>query len=170
MPKYGEIRESDGRMFRGFQRRWGKVYEHWCNPESFAKRHKRKNEAAVKWKIENREKFNESARKRGERRRIEQPERVMWIRARHRAGKKGIPFNLEPADVVIPARCPVLGIKLAKGKGLCTDNSPEIDRIVAKKGYVKGNIVVVSRRANRVKSNLSIKDLVRIAGFYKQFL
>jgi hypothetical protein len=73
------------------------------------------------------------------------------IRASARA--KGIIFSLTIDDVSMPDFCPVLGIPLEfreKGK---RDNSPSVDRIVPSKGYVPGNVAVISFLANRLKSN-----------------
>jgi len=55
--------------------------------------------------------------------------------------------------VVVPEFCPVLGIKIVpgrQGKGKATeDNSPSLDKFIPEKGYVPGNIAVISWRANR---------------------
>jgi hypothetical protein len=40
-----------------------------------------------------------------------------------------------------------------------SNNSPSIDRFDNSKGYVKGNVWIISDRANRLKSNLSKEDL-----------
>jgi hypothetical protein len=81
--------------------------------------------------------------------------------AKARAKAKGIPFELESSDVVIPNVCPVLGIPLFWGSKL-TNNTPSIDRVVPEKGYVKGNCVVISMKANRLKNNASREELEAI--------
>lgn len=48
-------------------------------------------------------------------------------------------------------------------------NSPSLDRIVPERGYVRGNVVIVSFRANRAKSDLTIAELKQLVEFYKQF-
>ena len=79
-----------------------------------------------------------------------------------RAKKEGIPFNIDVEDIVIPDKCPVLGIKLVRGqRGFC-DTSPSVDKTIPNLGYVKGNIEVVSYRANKAKNNLSLEELVAI--------
>ena len=58
--------------------------------------------------------------------------------------------------------CPVLGIPLVIGEGACSDNSPSIDRIIPELGYVKGNIKVISRRANRIKNDATPDELFKV--------
>lgn len=103
--------------------------------------------------------------KRQERRRTH-PERTMWRSCRHAAKKQGLPFNLEIPDIAVPTHCPVLGIELKIVEGGRTDASPSIDRIIPKLGYVKGNIVVVSWRANRIKNDSTPTELVKLGAFY----
>ncbi|QOC54153.1 hypothetical protein [Caulobacter vibrioides] len=89
--------------------------------------------------------------------------------ARSRAKAAGVPATIIAADIVIPSHCPVLGIPLFRRlgrKGGC-DNSPSLDRIVPEFGYVPGNIVVVSRRANRIKNDATLEELERVADFYR---
>ena len=92
-----------------------------------------------------------------------------WMRliCRFRAKREGIPFSLEKEDIVIPVMCPVLKIKLTTpGKGVC-ENSPTIDRIDSKKGYIKENIAVISMRANRLKNNATISEIEQILAWMK---
>jgi hypothetical protein len=98
------------------------------------------------------------------------PVRVMWQKARHRAFLNDIQFSLTLRDMpLIPEFCPVLGLKLYVVSGKTTDNSPTLDRIHNHLGYVPGNVIVVSLRANRLKSDASIDELIRMAHFYSQF-
>lgn len=82
----------------------------------------------------------------------------MVTAARKRARAKGLPFNITAEDVVIPERCPVLGTKLTLAGGK-RDTSPSLDRIEPKKGYRKGNVRVISFRANTLKSNATVEEL-----------
>lgn len=78
----------------------------------------------------------------------------------------GIPFNLDVVDVVIPDVCPVLGIKLEWGCGRRQlDKSPTIDRVVPGSGYTKGNVKVISWRANRIKSDATPLELKAVADY-----
>lgn len=85
------------------------------------------------------------------------------IRARARAKEKGLEFNLTEEDVQIPPTCPVLGISIRPGNGVLCDNSPTVDRINNMKGYIKGNVEVISWKANRIKSNATYKEVKAVA-------
>ena len=82
-------------------------------------------------------------------------ERKLFDAAKARAKKKSKEFNLELSDIVIPETCSVLGVKLIYN----SDTAPSIDRIDSEKGYIKGNIRVISKRANVLKNNATIKEL-----------
>lgn len=84
----------------------------------------------------------------------------LWKVAQRRAHKRGIIFNITHEDINIPKVCPLLGIPLYRSKGrLFHDNSPSLDRIIPELGYVKGNIQVISFRANRIKCNASLEEI-----------
>ena len=89
------------------------------------------------------------------------PERTLWYGAKRRAKDFAIDFNLEVSDIVIPEKCPYLKcvLKVLRGKGSRWD-APSVDRIDPSKGYVKGNIEVISRKANIMKSNASKEELL----------
>lgn len=93
--------------------------------------------------------------------------------AKYRAKRAGIPFDLQPEDVVIPARCPALGIRLSFGGGntyAARSNSPSLDRIDHAKGYVKGNVIVVSNLANGIRQRATPTDIALVAAFYGQLM
>lgn len=95
---------------------------------------------------------------------------LLW-RIKRRAEEKQLSFDLQIEDIQIPSHCPVLGIKLEKGKGSgVKDYSPSLDRIVPFLGYVKGNVIVVSHKANRIKSDASLSELQKVADFYTKLL
>lgn len=86
----------------------------------------------------------------------------MCKKARARAKEQGIPFAITSKDIVIPECCPVLGIPLFFTPGKLTDNTPTLDRIVPSLGYVKGNIAVLSCRANRLKQDATVEDVLKL--------
>ena len=86
----------------------------------------------------------------------------MITRAKRRADKKNLPFNISSADLYIPDICPVLGIRIQIGKTAPIDSSPSLDRKDGNKGYVKGNVFVISNRANRIKNDATKEELKRV--------
>lgn len=114
------------------------------------------------------------------RKKAEDPEaRKRWLveRIRSKCKQGNIPFDITIDDIVIPSHCPILGRPLKfgvarsqsyqrRGQGLATDDSPSVDRIDSTKGYVKGNVIVISWRANRIKGNATPEELRLIADFY----
>lgn len=78
-------------------------------------------------------------------------ESYLLYEIRYRAKRAGVAFNLSPDDIVIPDKCPVLGIPLVRQRGQHMDGTPTVDRIRPALGYVRGNVMVISWRANRLK-------------------
>jgi hypothetical protein len=79
-----------------------------------------------------------------------------------RAKKLGVPFNLTKEDIVIPEFCPVFGTRLEHGTKPFHDNSPSLDRFKPELGYVKGNIYIISFRANRIKGNATLEEIEKV--------
>lgn len=100
-----------------------------------------------------------SSRRYQQRIRAEEPERALWVRARQRAAVKGMAFTIELADVVIPERCPLLDVPLRRSIGKRDAFSPSLDRIDNAKGYIPGNVHVISYRANTLKNNGNLDEL-----------
>ena len=92
-------------------------------------------------------------------------EMKMLRRAKARAAACGRDFNLEVEDIVIPTHCPILGMELKSHSGRSggNANSPALDRIDNTKGYVKGNVMVMSHRANMMKVDASNEELLKFA-------
>lgn len=87
------------------------------------------------------------------------PEYRLWVQAKSRARKFNRPFDIEHTDIVIPAYCPLLDIPLYRGIGRVGSNSPSVDCLRPELGYTKGNVWVVSYRANTIKNNLTLEQL-----------
>lgn len=100
-------------------------------------------------------------------------EKGMLRNSRKRARKKCLEHNITLEDIQIPEYCPVLGIKLesAIGRGnkcaMQQDSSPTLDRMDNSKGYVKGNIMVISWRANMLKSDATIEELEKLLRYMR---
>lgn len=92
------------------------------------------------------------------------PEFALWNAAKQRAKKAGLEFTITVADVIIPAACPYLGIPICASfdptGGVRRDNRASLDRVDSRVGYVPGNVHVVSWKANRIKTDATIEDLL----------
>jgi hypothetical protein len=87
--------------------------------------------------------------------------------AKQRARRNGLAFDIDETDIIIPEFCPILGIKLERVRGYNRTTSPSLDRIDNSKGYVKGNVVVVSYRANSIKQDATLDELKKVVRFYE---
>lgn len=87
----------------------------------------------------------------------------LWSSAKKRAKVNGWDFDIEVSDICIPDVCPVLGMDLVKGEGRATGSSPSLDRIDSSKGYIKGNVQVISKKANTMKHDATREELVKFA-------
>lgn len=97
--------------------------------------------------------------------------KLIYNRLKASAKKRGIPFDLTMSDLnnlSFPIVCPILGIPLKYNRGKAEDNSYSIDRIDSSKGYSAVNIVVISLKANKLKSNATSDELKRISEFYPE--
>lgn len=87
--------------------------------------------------------------------------RQQFATARARAKRKGIPFTITFEELVWPERCPILGVLLT-WEGSRWD-SPSLDRVDPAKGYVSGNVRVISDLANSMKMHATADQLKAFA-------
>jgi hypothetical protein len=70
---------------------------------------------------------------------------------------------------VVTSHCSVLGVALDYGQGAALDerkrhdHTASLDRVIPERGYVAGNIAVISFRANACKSDATLAEIERIA-------
>lgn len=119
-------------------------------------------------KLVNCEKYRSPERRRNQHKK--DPRKVMLIHARKRAKEKNLKFEIDYQDIIVPEKCPLLGIPLFVNNGKSGPNSPTIDRIVCEKGYVKGNVMVISYQANTAKNNLTLEQLDLLVNNLKRVL
>lgn len=92
---------------------------------------------------------------------IKSPEYLLWYRAKDNSKKNNMDFNLDVQDIIIPTHCPYLNFELLYDiERRDYPNYYSIDRIDSSKGYVKGNIQVISLLANIMKNNATIDELI----------
>ena len=95
---------------------------------------------------------------------IKSLEYLMWYRAKENSKRRDCEFNLDVEDIVIPKKCPYLGLEICFGvENREQDNYYSIDRIDSTKGYVKGNIQVISLLANTMKNKANNEELITFA-------
>lgn len=88
------------------------------------------------------------------------PRKLLWKAAQIRAKRKKIPFEITIQDIIIPDKCPLLGLNFERGSKGNYPKSYSLDRIDNSKGYLKDNIMVITAKANTMKSNASIQELL----------
>ena len=97
--------------------------------------------------------------------------REKFIRKKSFAKQNKIAFDINFGETEFPSHCPILGIKLDYFvKGAPTENSPSFDRIDSSKGYVKGNVQIISNKANIMKSNASLEEIEALYFYMKNKL
>lgn len=98
--------------------------------------------------------------------------RTMLNCARGRAKAEHLPFNLTLDWLMetfgAATHCPVLGHELNwTGTSIGpTPWSPSLDEVVLGKGYVKGNVTLMSHKANAMKSNATDAQLISFAHYH----
>ena len=130
---------------------------------------------------EQREKYRKGVRKRAASLNLDQRRHKkignMYSHAKRRAKDKDLPFNLIKQDIadVWPKDdyCPALRIPLRirignKTLTYTTDNSPNLDRIIPRLGYVKGNIAVVSKLANSIMSSARPSEVIKVGKWFDE--
>lgn len=89
---------------------------------------------------------------------------------RSRSAIKGFPCDVDKEYVyaILTDTCPVFGTPFVfAGAGRANNDSPTVDKLDPAKGYVRGNIVVISQRANAIKSNATWKQIRRVADWLR---
>jgi len=67
----------------------------------------------------------------------------------------------------LPSKCPILGITLDYNRTSLGNNSPSIDKVEPALGSIKGNVHIISNRANQKKSDWTLEELERLLLYMK---
>jgi hypothetical protein len=79
-------------------------------------------------------------------------------------------WTVEFGDLEFPTHCPFLGIELDYFAERAQENSVSFDRVNSSKGYVKGNVIVCSWRANRIKNDGTAEEHKKIYEFLSSYI
>ncbi len=95
---------------------------------------------------------------------------VLCAKARMRGRRDGREASIKHEDLSWPEYCPVLGLKLDYATVYGQRDSrnpalPSLDRWDNAKGYIKGNVFVISLRANQLKNNATADELEAVARY-----
>lgn len=74
-------------------------------------------------------------------------------------------WSITYPEIVFPTVCPVLGKPLAYGLDKRGEWSPSFDRTDPSKGYVSGNVQIISWRANRIKNDGTAAEHAAISAY-----
>ena len=97
--------------------------------------------------------------KRNKERHRENPVKTLILWSRKTAKNRGLEHTITYDDLVIPERCPVFKTEFVVGTPLAMS----LDRIDNSKGYVPGNVQVISRLANSMKRDANQDQLKAFA-------
>jgi hypothetical protein len=126
------------------------------NPEYKKKYYQNHKEEASEYWAGFYEENSETLKEKQKRQYREKTAQYLFYAAHQRAKKFNIPFNIEKEDVVIPEVCPIFKTKFEVGH---KDFAASLDKIIPSLGYVKGNVAIISRKANRMKQDNTLADL-----------
>lgn len=92
--------------------------------------------------------------------------------SKQRAALKNREHTITLADIQqkypVDGKCPIFGITLQFNSVGFRDNSPSIDRIDSTKGYTHDNIQIISWKANSIKRNASLEELILLVNYLNQ--
>ena len=151
------------------------------DPEWAELERQRQRESRAKRRARDPEKFDQQRREQYKRyykiglekaraRRQANPEIAMFRTAKARAAKQGMEFTIMPDDIAVPERCPILDIPLVVSTSGCVDGSASLDRVDNSKGYIPGNVAVISRLANSIKRNWGLREFESLVRYMRAHL
>jgi hypothetical protein len=103
------------------------------------------------------------------RRRRDDPQYHLWLKSKHNASVCGREHTIAAEDIPLPERCKYLGTVLCykvskdRDETVSANDIASVDRIDSSRGYVPGNIQVISALANRMKQDATIPQLLAFA-------
>ena len=158
--KRGDIRE-DGKQLWSIGKTGERAgYQYWVTQERYA-------QLLEKSRAKNRAKDRGQNLAYHRARRHVDYRAAMLARIKSRAAHYGLPFDLTRNDIPLITHCPIFGFELKVGDGIVSPQSPSLDRIDPNLGYVKGNVIVISNKANLIKSSAPPDEILKVGEFFK---
>jgi hypothetical protein len=104
------------------------------------------------------------------------PWKTMYQTAKRKAMEQSLNFNITPEylESLYPKdnKCPITRLNFEFGytnkEKINKNNSPSLDRIIPSKGYVIGNVMIISDLMNRMKQDSTYEDIEKLYNFYKK--
>ena len=145
--------------------------EYWRNPEKYR-------ELCKQWRKDNVEKIKGYSAQYYQEHKEEYELNIIKYKlssAKQRAKKNNLPFSITEQDIKdvwpIDNKCPALDIEfIIGGHDTMNYDSPSLDRIIPNKGYVKGNIQIVSALANGIMSNATPEQVIKVGQYFKKLI
>lgn len=91
------------------------------------------------------------------------PRKKLYQQSKSRALRKNIEFSISINDIIIPDKCPLLNVPFIIGTKNNYEYTHSLDRIDNSKGYIPGNIWVISKKANSMKNSANKEELLYFA-------
>lgn len=91
------------------------------------------------------------------------PRKRLLQQCKNRANRKNIEFDLSINDIDVPEICPYLEVPFVMGIKGDYQYTYSLDRIDNSKGYIKGNVQVISMKANSMKNSATKEELIKFA-------
>lgn len=91
-------------------------------------------------------------------------------RTRSRASSLKVPYDLDAdyLEGIWTGFCPVYGMKISLHGKRGEPDTAELDRIIPDKGYTKGNVRFLSRKANSHKNNMTLDEIEKLHKWMKE--
>ncbi len=90
---------------------------------------------------------------------------LRFSRKKANASKGRHEFSIVFDDIIWNKICPILGIPLDYFAEVRAENSVSFDRLDPLKGYIPGNVNIISWRANRIKNDGVLEEFKKIVDY-----
>ena len=92
----------------------------------------------------------------------------VYVEAARQAKLLDVPFTIKLDDIVLPEKCPALKIPIELSKPKRHPHTPTAIMLDFARGFVPGNVVVVSYAAAELRGTAEAKDLRALADFIEK--